>query len=466
MSTIHSPLSTNLTIVALSTPPGRGGIGIVRLSGPDALVITSSLLADPAFSPEPNHTTLKDIVDPADGTVIDTGLLTYFRAPRSFTGEDVVEFSCHGSPVVLRHLVTAALALDARLAGPGEFTLRALANGRLNLSQAEAIRDLIDAQTDAGARQAARQMRGELSAFLQPFKDRLLSIIVLLESALEFVEDDLPVLAVERIHTDLNALQSEIIVLAGTYRSGRLVRDGIKVALAGRPNVGKSSLFNRLLASDRAIVTDIPGTTRDSLSEFIDLDGIPVHLTDTAGLRESGDVVEQLGVERTRRAMTDAELVIVVLDGSEPLTPDDDAILADAENAATPFIIARNKSDLRGEPHVCSSAFRRSGASAVAEVSALTGTGLDELKRAIVDAVGLDHTESSGLLITATRHHDLLLRTAAALKDSRDLLDQRASEELVLVGLHNALRFLGEITGETTPDQILGQIFATFCIGK
>jgi tRNA modification GTPase len=478
-------MSDRNTIVALSTPPGRGGIGVVRLSGSGALSVTRTLLDDPEFNPHPNHTTLKEIFDPADGSVIDTGLVTYFRAPRSFTGEDVVEFSCHGSPVVLRHLVTAALVLDARLAGPGEFTLRALANGRLNLSQAEAIRDLIDAQTDAGARQAARQMRGELSAYLQPFKDRLLSIIVVLESALEFVEDDLPAVAVDRIQTDLAALQSEIETLAGTYKSGRLVRDGIKVALAGRPNVGKSSLFNRLLASDRAIVTDIPGTTRDSLSEFIDLEGIPVHLTDTAGLRESGDMVEQLGVERTRRAMADAELVVVVLDGSEPMTPDDEAILAEAERASTLFLIVLNKSDLAP---VCSPAFTRnepehetySEPNTVISrdslstihypmsiaVSALTGTGVDELKRAIVDAVGLNAPDSSGLLITAARHHDLLQRTAAALKDSRDLLDQRASEELVLVGLHNALRFLGEITGETTPDQILGQIFATFCIGK
>lgn len=475
-------MSDRQTIVALSTPPGRGGIGVVRLSGSDALSISRALLADPDFSPEPNHASLKDLIDPADRSVIDTGLVTYFRGPRSFTGEDVVEFSCHGSPVVLRHLVTAALALDARLAGPGEFTLRALANGRLNLSQAEAIRDLIDAQTDASARQATRQMRGELSAYLQPFKDRLLSIIVLLESALEFVEDDLPAVAVDRLQTDLVALQSEIEALAGTYSSGRLVRDGIKVALAGRPNVGKSSLFNRLLAADRAIVTDIPGTTRDSLSEFMDLDGIPVHLTDTAGLRESGDVVEQMGIERTRRAMTDAELVIVVLDGSEPLTTDDETILAEAEQAATPFVIALNKWDLISSASspdsrpltsgpgrfgpVRGSAFGRSGVSTLAEVSALTGTGVDALKRAIADAVGLNSTDSSGLLITAARHHDLLQRTAAALKDSRDLLNQRASEELVLVGLHNALRFLGEITGETTPDQILGQIFATFCIGK
>lgn len=473
-------MSDRNAIVALSTPPGRGGIGVVRLSGPDALPITRKLVGEANFDPQPSHATLKVIVDPTGGAVIDTGLVTYFRAPRSFTGEDVVEFSCHGSPVVLRHLITAALSLDARLAGPGEFTLRALANGRLNLSQAEAIRDLIDAQTDAGARQAARQMRGELSAFLQPFKDRLLSIIVVLESALEFVEDDLPAVAVDRIQKDLSALQSEIESLAGTYKSGRLVRDGIKVALAGRPNVGKSSLFNRLLASDRAIVTDIPGTTRDSLSEFIDLDGIPVHLTDTAGLRESGDIVEQMGVERTRRAMTDADLVIVVLDGSEPKTSDDEAILADAESAATPFLIALNKSDLKSESSSPgsrrptpdpgrfgpSSDFRRSETSAVAEVSALTGSGLNDLKRAIVDAVGFHEGDGAGLLITAMRHHDLLQRTAAALKDSRDLLDQRASEELVLVGLHNALRFLGEITGETTPDQILGQIFATFCIGK
>ncbi|MEO6390426.1 MAG: tRNA uridine-5-carboxymethylaminomethyl(34) synthesis GTPase MnmE [Pyrinomonadaceae bacterium] len=449
-----------ITIVALSTPPGRGGIGVVRLSGPAALNITRLLVSDSHFDPQPNHAALKKLVDPKSSEVLDTALVTYFRAPHSFTGEDVVEFSCHGSPVLLRRVIACALDQDARVAKPGEFTLRALTNGRLNLSQAEAIRDLIDAQTEAGARQAARQMQGELSAFLQPMKDRLLSIIVLLESALEFVEDDLPAVAIVRVQTDLTALEREVGALAATFRSGRLVRDGIKVALAGRPNVGKSSLFNRLLSSDRAIVTDIPGTTRDSLSEFVNIHGVPVYLTDTAGLRTSGDVVEQLGVERTRQAMADAELVIVVLDGSAPLTAEDESVLADAAAGATPFIIAMNKSDVPG--FNCSLDNARGSLA----VSALTGDGLDQLRQSVIDAIGFRDTDAAGLLITTARHFDLLQRTAASLGQSRGLLDQRASEELTLVGLHNALRFLGEITGETTSDEILGQIFATFCIGK
>lgn len=452
------------TIVALSTPPGRGGIGIIRLSGPAALAITQALLGDKNFSPKPNHSSLKKIIDPSSGEVLDTVLITYFRGPHSFTGEDVVEFSCHGSPVLLRRVIACALDQDARVAEAGEFTLRALTNGRLNLSQAEAIRDLIDAQTEAGARQAARQMQGELSAFLQPMKDRLLSIIVLLESALEFVEDDLPTVAIERVQVELTALEREVAQLAATFRSGRLVRDGIKVALAGRPNVGKSSLFNRLLASDRAIVTDIPGTTRDSLSEFVNIAGVPVHLTDTAGLRTSGDVVEQLGVERTRQAMADAEVVVVVLDGSVPITAEDQAVLDDAAAGATGFIVAVNKADLFGEADIPT--VGPWDAIAVSYVSALTGEGLEELRRAMIDAVGFRENDASGLLITTARHFDLLQRTATSLQSSRELLDQRASEELVLVGLHNALRFLGEITGETTPDEILGQIFATFCIGK
>jgi tRNA modification GTPase len=399
---------------------------------------------------------------------LDTALVTYFRAPRSFTGEDVIEFSCHGSPVLLRTLITAILELGARVAEPGEFSLRALTNGRMNLSQAEAIRDLIDTQTEAGARQAARQMRGELSDYLQPLKDRLLSIIVLLESALEFVEDDLPTVVGDAIAADLTILQSEVEALAGTFRSGRLVREGIRVALVGRPNVGKSSLFNRLVTADRAIVTDIPGTTRDSLTEFVNLDDVPAHLTDTAGLRETEDTVERLGVERTRRAMADAELVLVILDGSQALTQEDESILAEvkaaADSGAARYLVALNKSDLPTyDGSKRTMALPRSKS---IEVSALTGLGLDQLRDAILEGAGFHEADAAGLLITTARHFDLLQRAAAELAGSRTLLEQGVSEELVLVGLHHALRFLGEITGETTPDEILGQIFATFCIGK
>jgi tRNA modification GTPase len=405
---------------------------------------------------------LKKICEPETGEVLDRALVTFFKSPHSFTGEDVVELSCHGSPVLLRHLIDLVLGLDGRAAGPGEFTLRALANGRLNLSQAEAIRDLINAQTNAAARQAARQLGGELSARLQPLKDDLLGIIVPLESSLEFVEDDLPEIHLDAIKGRLAAVIREIEMLASTFRSGRLLRDGLRVTLAGRPNVGKSSVFNRLLSADRAIVTELPGTTRDSLSEVIGLQGVPVLLTDTAGVRTSPDEIEILGIERTRRAMADADLVVIVFDGSQPLTDEDEQIFAEVEQS--PHIVALNKSDLAS---FSLNGFEPAAAAApVIAISAKTGAGLDDLRAAILRPFASADMQTTGLLITEARHFDLLRRAQQSLESSAGLLEQRAGEELVLVGLHNALRFLGEITGETTPEDVLSQIFATFCIGK
>lgn len=453
-------MSATDTIVALSTPPGRSGIGVLRLSGSRSLEIARSLVQDASFTPDPGRVVLKNIYRPATREILDRALVTYFKAPRSFTGEDVVEFSCHGSPVLLGHMLDAILKLDARAAGPGEFTLRALANGQMNLSQAEAVRDLINAQTDAAVRQAARQLRGELSTRLQPFKDALLEIIVPLESSLEFVEDDLPEMAADQILHKLSDLIGQVELLASTFRAGHLLREGLKVTLAGRPNVGKSSLFNSLLLSERAIVTDLPGTTRDSLSELISVEGVPVLLTDTAGVRESVDTIENLGVERTRRAIADADLVVVVLDGSASLLKEDEDVLG--EVADLPHVIALNKNDLRS--------FTRHGSlkdqSKVVEVSAKTGAGLEALRAAILEPFAAWDAHDTGVLITDSRHYDLLRRVLESLISSYELLGRRASEELVLVGLYDALRFLGEITGETTPDDVLSQIFATFCIGK
>ncbi|HEX8177340.1 MAG TPA: tRNA uridine-5-carboxymethylaminomethyl(34) synthesis GTPase MnmE [Pyrinomonadaceae bacterium] len=447
------------TIVALSTPPGRSGIGVIRLSGPRSLEITRALVSDNQFRPEPNHARLHTVYDLESKDALDRALITYFKAPHSFTGEDVVELSCHGSPVLLRRLVDLILTLDARLAGPGEFTLRALSNGRINLSQAEAVRDLINAQTDSAIKQAARQLRGELSSYLQPIKDALLDVIVPLESSLEFVEDDLPDMAVSRIKANLSELIEKIDRLATTYRSGHLLKDGLKVTLAGRPNVGKSSVFNNLLSSERAIVTDVPGTTRDSLSEVISIEGVPVLLIDTAGMRATEDKIENLGVERTRRAIADADLILVVLDGSQPLTAEDKEVLAEVGHLR--HLVALNKSDLES--------FRVNGLlidAPVIPVSAKTGAGLDLLRAAILKPFADGGSEYSGLLITDARHYDLLRRTQNALETSAHLLEQHVSEELVLTGLYDALRFLGQITGETTTEDVLSQIFATFCIGK
>lgn len=450
------------TIVALSTPPGRSGIGVIRLSGERALEYVRSLVQDNLFLPEPNRVALRKIFDPQSHELLDRALITYFKAPHSFTGEDIVELSCHGSPVLLLHIVDALLMLGARAADAGEFTLRALANGRLNLSQAEAVRDLIDAQTQAAVQQAARQLGGELSARLQPIKDALLEIIVPLESALEFVEDDLPQLALDGISLQLTSLIQSLDTLATTFRSGRLLKDGLKVALVGRPNVGKSSVFNKLLSSDRAIVTAIPGTTRDSLSELLNMEGVPVLLTDTAGMRDSKDPVEFLGIERTRRAMADADLIVFVMDGSQPVTVEDKVIFATiSENQ---YIIALNKCDLSSFENLHSAEIGDS--STRVSISAKTGEGFDALRAAIMKPFEADGISQTGFLITNARHYDLLRRSADALLSTKTLVGQGASEDLILVGLYESLRYLGEITGETTPEDVLSQIFATFCIGK
>src|SRR5829696_9067177 len=446
------------TIVALSTPRGRGALAVVRLSGADAIAIAKQLSR--VNEVEPRLATLTQLRRPNDNEILDQVLLTCFPAPHSLTGEDVVEISCHGSPAVVRSIIDVTLELGAILAGPGEFTLRALSNGKINLAQAEAIRDLIAAQTEAAVKQASRQLNGELSNALGPFKEKLLEVIVLLESALEFVEEDIPAPRANDIDNNLAVVSAGVEKLARSYSAGRLLQEGVRVTITGRPNVGKSSLFNSLIERERAIVTEIPGTTRDTLTEAIDLEGIPVILTDTAGLRETSDGIETLGIERTRMAMSDSDLVLVVLDGSAKLGPPDRELINQTENARR--LVVMNKSDLPGFniPASCVEELRP------INVSARTGEGLATLRAAILASVNSNGTDEGGLLITNARHYDLLCSARGELETARAALRERHSEELVLVPLHNALKFLGQITGETTTEDILSEIFATFCIGK
>ena len=446
------------TVVALSTPRGRGALAVIRLSGPQAIAIARRMARVDEF--EPRHATLTTLMSVGDDEVLDQVLLTCFPAPHSLTGEDVVEISCHGSPAIVRRIVDATIESGAVLAAPGEFTLRAVMNGKIDLAQAEAIRDLIAAQTDAAVKQAARQLNGELSNALDPFKQKLIEVIVLLESALEFVEDDLPAPQMNHIDETLASVVLGVDRLSRSYSAGRLLQDGARVAITGRPNVGKSSLFNALVSSESAIVTDVPGTTRDTLSEAIDIGGVPVVLTDTAGLRETSDNVETLGIERTHRAMGDADLVLVVIDGSTEPGPEDRELLE--RTADTRRIVVSNKSDLPG--------FRSGSRCVPAEeainVSARTGEGLPNLHSAILAKLNSDEAEDGSLLITNARHYDLLCNAKRELEVARECLRERHSEELVLAPLHNALKLLGQITGETTTEDILSEIFATFCIGK
>jgi len=457
------------TIVALATPTGRSGIGVVRLSGSGALGIIQKLIGEKESSPKPRSAILRQLCNPSTGDIIDQAIITYFKAPHSFTGEDVVEISCHGSPVLLRQVIDICLSLDARMAEAGEFSLRALANGRIDLAEAEAIRDLIDSQTAASARQAVRQMSGEMSQSLQPLKDDLLNIIVVLESALEFVEDDLPQTQLDSVRSRLVEIAAETSRLADTYKAGHLIREGLRVALVGRPNVGKSSLFNALLGNDGAIVTDIAGTTRDQIYERFVINDIPISLIDTAGLRETTDTVESIGVERSKATMADADIVIVMLDASEQTSDEDREILKSVKDLN--YIVVLNKIDKVPSTDIdrmvaaehSSLAYLRER---LTPVSAKTGEGLDDLKNAIIRPFAPEDISSAGFLVTDARHHDLLVRTRSEIEQSLEQLNEKMSEEIVLIGLHNALRYLGEITGETTTEDMLTRIFSTFCIGK
>ncbi len=462
---VSEPVVNMHTIVALATPLGRSGIGVVRLSGRQASAITSAFFVESGKALEPRTACLRRLIDPNTEETIDESVVTYFKAPASFTGEDVVEISCHGSPFVLRRVIDICLAAGARMAEPGEFTLRALANGRMDLAEAEAVRDLIDARSAAAARQAVRQMSGEFSHLLQPLKDELLDVIVVLESALEFVEDDLPETRTADLIQRLVNLNSEIRAIALTFEAGRLLREGIKVAIIGRPNVGKSSLFNKLLGTDRAIVTDIAGTTRDQLHEQLTIDEIPVSLIDTAGLRETTDTVESIGVERSRMTMADADIVIAMLDASEPATTEDRDVLDSVSELR--HLVVMNKIDRVDKiPEAAGFMGVQGIQEPVIPLSAKTGEGIDLLKRALIEPFSAIEADTSGFLISDARHFDLLRRAGDEIDSSIRLLSDAASEEFVLVGLHNALLYLGNITGETTTEDMLTRIFSTFCIGK
>lgn len=445
------------TIVALATPPGAGGLGVVRISGAQARAIAEAILRLPAGHEWKAWRARHGFLLDEDGAVVDEVIVTFFAAPRSYTAEDVVEISCHGSPVVLRHCVSRALRAGARAAEPGEFTLRAYMNGRIDLPQAEAVRDLIQATTLYQARVAAQQMEGSVSHALRPVKDALVELISLLEAGIDFAEDDVAVAPPEEIDARIATVLGGLDTLLASYSWGRYVHDGITMAIVGRPNVGKSSLFNALLGQDRAIVTDIPGTTRDTVSESFALEGVPVRLVDTAGLRESSDVVERLGIERTRRAMADADLTLVVLDLSEPLTEADREILErTAKQGAR--IIAGNKRDLprRLEP----------GVEQIA-VSARSGEGIEELKRMLIEHIAPGGAAApQGAWITSARHEALLREAREAAQKAREANSLGLPHELLLLDCYAALRPLDALTGATTADDILHRIFSTFCIGK
>jgi tRNA modification GTPase len=446
------PFATADTIVAIATPSGRGGIGVVRLSGPEAHSIARALVGREAAL-EPRHATVATV------RPIDRVVLTYFPSPASYTGDDVVEMSAHGSPVVLKSIVKAAIDAGARLAEPGEFTLRAFVNGRIDLMQAEAVGDLIDAVTPLQARAAFDQLQGTLTRAIAEVDAAVFDLIARLEASVDFPDEAYHFVEPGTLATAIDGIIGRVRRLLAGAKRGRLVREGLQIAIVGEPNVGKSSLFNALAGAERAIVTDVPGTTRDLITETIDLGGLRVTLVDTAGLRETVDVVESEGVRRSGAAADVADLVLVVVDGAK--AAGESERLARARASDKKAMVVSNKSDL---------GFVEDGRGNAARVSALTGEGLDELRARILDALDLpDGDLREGPEMTNVRHIALVERAEAALvRARRASLEDGGSmpEEFVLADLQDARAALEEVTGKRAPEDLLAHIFGKFCIGK
>jgi tRNA modification GTPase len=454
------------TICALSTPPGRSGIAVVRMSGPLSHKLLKQIFIPRNAYVEPprRRAILGQITDPQSGLEIDEAIAISFCNPNSFTGEDMVELSLHGSPVLIEALVDCLCCLGARLAEPGEFSMRAFLHGRMDLTQAEAIHDIISATTLYQAQIAARQHKGALAQKIRPIKERLIDIIVNLESAVEFVEEDLPLKSRGLLVQELVRVQGQLRDWIDSYRRGRIIREGFDLAIVGRPNVGKSSLFNALLAQDRSIVSETPGTTRDLVSEYMSFEGIPVRLLDTAGIQPADNHVEKLGIERSFQAIADADSVLFVVDASSACTALD--LVLRQQLIENSCIAVMNKCDLDS---AWSPEEKRdfSGSWPRVDVSAKTGAGMRDLREIILRGIlGDDGTQKDSVLITNLRHVHSLERAEKELRMAAEALGDGLSEEFPLTYLHNGLKDLGVITGETDVEELLTEIFARFCIGK
>ena len=457
------------TIIAIATAAGRGGIGVVRIAGSRALEIARPML-QLKHDLEPGRASFGELIEPCGAGApheqrIDEVVVTYFAKPHSYTTDDIVEIAAHGSPVVLRHIVELCVSAGARLAAPGEFTMRAFLNGRIDLTQAEAVRDLIDSQTLYQAKIAAQQLEGALSRRLQPIKQKLVELIAVLEAGIDFAEDDVSVLPNAVILDRIAAVRQPLEQLAASFAYGKIVHQGLTLAIVGRPNVGKSSLFNRLVERERAIVTATPGTTRDLVSETVALGGIPIQLIDTAGIRQALDEAESIGIRKSMEALADADLVLVVLDASQPENSEDIELLRHAEGR--PAIVVANKCDLAtsGQSSVVS------GQSSIGQprvrASALTGEGIAELRGEILRHFGGETgAQAEAGFLTNVRHQSLVQESIAALNAASSAIGAKVPHEMLLLDLYSALRPLDAITGATTTDDILNLIFSTFCIGK
>jgi len=454
---LQKVVPTDDTIVAIATPHGRSGIGVVRITGGQSESIATRLFK--AQTPLVHrHSIPGHWMDPK-GNVIDEVVATLFKAPQTYTGEDVLEISAHGNPLILARIVGTVLDLGTRRAGAGEFTLRAVMNGKMDLIQAEAVRSFIDAQTNEQARTALLQMEGALSKRMHPAKEKLIDIIARMEAGIDFADDDVPPPDADVLAENIRQVGAALKELQESYSYGKLLSNGLRLAIVGKPNVGKSSLFNRFVGTDRAIVTSVPGTTRDVVSESVSLDGVPLTFFDTAGLRESQEVVERIGVERTVETLSMADLVLFVLDGSAAIDDLDRNVHARIERTAHITII--NKCDLQ---RVADAVLP--GETIPIRVSAKTGEGIQDLQNAIRRFLGIKPEGVSSAIMTNARQFESISGASRALDKGRTSLLEGTPQEMVLLDAYEALSHLNELTGEVVTEDILGRIFSTFCVGK
>ncbi len=450
------------TIAAIATPLGEGGLGIVRLSGARAHAIAQRL-----FRPRVRaHRQVVHgwVVNPETQEGVDEALVTLWQAPRSYTGEDVAELSCHGSPLVLRTVLSLCLSEGARLAEPGEFTKRAFLNGRMDLAEAEAVADLIRAKTDAALKASLRQLEGKLSEEITRLRDDVVHVLGHVEAGIDFVEEDITFITPAELERQCQAIIQKVDRLLATARQGKLLRHGVAVAIVGKPNVGKSSLLNALLREDRAIVTPVPGTTRDVIEEYVNFEGLPVRLIDTAGIRETHEMVEQLGVERSRRALDQADIVLWVVDGSTALDKEDEAVVSGLPRRNGAVMGVVNKLDL---PQIVDlDRVEALSGHPVVPISAKTGEGLERLVSSLVEHALGGTALSNEVVITNERHAHALQEARASLARAIEASKEGLSEECASADLRGALDRLGEIVGIVTTEDVLGHIFSTFCIGK
>jgi tRNA modification GTPase len=487
-------MHTEDTIAAISTPLGRSGIGIVRLSGKDAIKIADGIFISPKkkkIKQMPTHRIIfGHIINPLNKEVVDEALVSLMKAPNTYTKEDIVEINCHGGTVPLRRVLELVLNSGARLAEPGEFTQRAFLNGRIDLAQAEAVLDVINALTDQGQKAAMTQLRGGLSKKLETIREQLIDLTAFVEAHIDFPEEDIEALSLKKMEKKALRIQQHLKRLIDSSRYGMVLREGLKTAIIGRPNVGKSSLLNALLEHDRAIVTEMPGTTRDVIEEYLNINGLPVKIMDTAGIRNVENIAEKEGVKRSLNAMEDADLVLLILDGSSALQKTDKELIDRSAAKNTIFVI--NKIDLpqkmdwnvgaglvpapmkgnhKGSPYEILGQARNDATEiflkqTLVRISAKKGTGIEKLKKKIVDTVLHGHIESNADAVTNIRHVHALEKALVSINSFLTAVTNKTSPEFLSVELRDALDAIGEIIGVTTTDDILNRIFSNFCIGK